>query len=349
MDSKLYDKIYGCLLGGLIGDSMGGPSENMTWQEIEKRFGWIDDFEGCGTDDTAVKTILTDAIIKNHGYVTADEWAEEFLAVQDKYYTLYFAPVRNMYHKLQYSTTLPVYAGVGNSPSSSSAMAITPMGIINACDPRRAAAETYDVAGMMHQGEATFCRDGACAMAAAVAEALKPETTVDAIVDAAVAYLHKNSSRELVGEIKKSLEQVRGGAGYKEYRDWFYANCLRPVGCDSRETVPAALALFYLAEGDLEQTAAYAANFGRDSDTIGTMAASVAGAWCGVSGIRKDWVEQIEVYYNTFQRISSTITDDPDLQILVPDYREVSKQFVQVIERRKEDGRKILHLLEQMM
>lgn len=349
MNIKLYDKIYGCLLGGLIGDSMGGPSENMTWQEIERKFGWIENFEGCGTDDTAVKTILTDAIIKNNGYITADEWAEEFLNVQEKYYTLYFAPVRNMYHKLQNDTTLPVYAGIGNSPSSSSAMAITPMGIINACDPRQAAVETYDVAGMIHQGDATYCRDAACAIAASVAEALKPETTVDAIIDAATSHLHRKSSRELIGEINKSMEIVRSGADYKAYRNWFYANCLRPVACDSRETIPAAFAVFYLAKGNLEQTAIYAANLGRDSDTIGTMAASIAGAWGGVSSIRKDWVEQIEAYYNTSQRISSTITDDPNLQIIVSDYREVSKQFIQIIEKRREARRKVLDLLDEMM
>ena len=50
----------------------------MTWQEIEEKFGWIDSFEGCGTDDTVIKMILTDAIMKNQGNVTADEWAEAF-------------------------------------------------------------------------------------------------------------------------------------------------------------------------------------------------------------------------------------------------------------------------------
>jgi|GEM_PF-2686488 len=156
MSNKLFDKIYGCLLGGLIGDAIGGPSEDMTWQKIEQQFGWIDSFEGCGTDDTVIKLILTDAIMKNKGNVTADEWAESFLEKGEKFYPLYYAPVRNMYHKLQYEETLPVYTGIGNSPSSSSAMAIAPMGIINACNPRRAAAETYDLAGMIHQGEATF-------------------------------------------------------------------------------------------------------------------------------------------------------------------------------------------------
>ena len=70
---------------------------------------------------------------------------------------------------------LPVNAGMGNMQSSSSAMSISPMGLINACNPRQAALETYDVAGLIHSGDTNFCRDAACAMAAAVAEAMKPK------------------------------------------------------------------------------------------------------------------------------------------------------------------------------
>ncbi len=72
-------------------------------------------------------------------------------------------------------------------------MSISPMGIINACNPRQAALETFDVAGLIHAGDSTFCRDGACAMAAAVAEAMKPVATVDSILDASTAYLHKQA------------------------------------------------------------------------------------------------------------------------------------------------------------
>ncbi|MGZ5432547.1 MAG: ADP-ribosylglycohydrolase family protein, partial [Thermoanaerobaculia bacterium] len=41
---------------------------------------------------------------------------------------------------------------------------------------------------------------------------------------------------------------------------------------DARETVPVALSLFYLANGDPRQTILYGANFGRDADTIASMA-----------------------------------------------------------------------------
>ena len=75
----LFDKIYGCLVGGLIGDAMGAPAEGMHYEEIAKRFGEIDDFEGAGTDDSAIRVILIEAILENNGYVTADEFAVSFL------------------------------------------------------------------------------------------------------------------------------------------------------------------------------------------------------------------------------------------------------------------------------
>ena len=55
---------------------------------------------------------------------------------------------------------LPAYAGWGNMQSSSTDMAISPMGIINACNPRQAVLETLDVASFIHHGgNVGYCRD----------------------------------------------------------------------------------------------------------------------------------------------------------------------------------------------
>ena len=62
---------------------------------------------------------------------------------------------------------------------------------------------------------------------------------------------------------------------------------------DARETVPVALSLFYLANGDPRQTILYGANFGRDADTIASMAGALAGALHGVSALPEAWVEKI--------------------------------------------------------
>ena len=40
----VYDKIRGCLLGGAIGDALGAPLENLTYQQIRKKFGSMTGF-----------------------------------------------------------------------------------------------------------------------------------------------------------------------------------------------------------------------------------------------------------------------------------------------------------------
>ena len=52
------------------------------------------------------------------------------------------------------------------------------------------------------------------------------------------------------------------------------------------------VALFWLAEGDVERSVTYGANFGRDADTIASMAGAIAGALQGIDSIRSDWVDK---------------------------------------------------------
>jgi len=293
--NALRDKVIGCLLGGLIGDAMGAPVEGWNYKQIEEKHGWVKDFSGDGTDDSAIKAILCEAIIASDGHVRADEFAESFLRNKDKYSHLFFIPVRNMLHKVEEKLTLPVHAGWGNMQSSSSAMAISPMGIINACNPRQAALQTYDVAGLIHAGDSGFCRDGACAMAAAVAAALCPDATVESVVNASTAHLHKISAAEMIGLIQRAVGWAKQAGDYTVFREQYYASdMLRLVFCDSRETIPAAMALFWLAGGDATKTIEFAANFGRDADTIATMAGALAGAFSGTAAMRPEWLAKFE-------------------------------------------------------
>ncbi|NLX71524.1 MAG: hypothetical protein GX024_11690 [Clostridiales bacterium] len=327
MQNLLYNKVYGCLIGGLIGDAMGAPVENKHYKEIEEEYGMINDFKGDGTDDSAIKLILCDAIISNKGYVTADEFAEAFLR-NEQYYNLFFIPVKNMFHKIKDSLVLPVYAGMGNMQSTSSAMCISPMGLINACNPRQAAVETYDVAGLIHAGDTTFCRDAACAIAAAVAEAMKPDATVDSIIASSTAYLHSISSKVMICKIQEVVALARETKDYKAFRERFYKDYLYDVICDSRETVPCTLALFYLADGDPVKSILYGANFGRDADTIATMIGAIAGAYKGVDGFKPEWVKKIKENN--------------------PEQEELAQRIVEVIKSKAADTQKSLKLLEEL-
>ena len=78
-NAALFDKVYGCLLGGVIGDAMGAPVEGWRYTDIEEKLGEVCDFSGDGTDNSAIRIILCEAILQNDGYVSADEFAASFL------------------------------------------------------------------------------------------------------------------------------------------------------------------------------------------------------------------------------------------------------------------------------
>ncbi|MCL4458530.1 MAG: ADP-ribosylglycohydrolase family protein [Chloroflexi bacterium] len=308
--SILFSKIHGCLAGGAIGDAMGGPTEMMHYKTIQRLFGEVRDLlpygetaaihkgrpAGSCTDDTILKHLLCRAIIKKGGRVTAADMAEvwrEEMNPRD-----FYVPVQNSYYKLMLGNLPPREIGRGNMISNSSAMAIAPVGIINACNPQQAVLDAYEVSSLIHSG---FPQEAACAVAAAVAEAFNPEATPDSVGEAAVVYLDGAGFRPYV---ERAISLARECREYTVFREQFYNRYLMPWPrifpegyedtVDPREAVPCALALFYLARGRPETAVLYAANFGRDCDTIGTIAGAIAGAFSGVEAIPRRWIELVE-------------------------------------------------------
>jgi ADP-ribosylglycohydrolase len=306
--TMLYSKTLGCLLGGLIGDAMGTPSEGMPYGQIEAQFGWIDDFESDGTDDTVMKTLLAETLIRTKGYATLDDWAQAWLddweAIFGPKYAKFFVSVIHTAQKLK-RHAVPRMAALGNMPSSSSAMCISPVGIINACNPALAALQAYNLAGLIHVHDVGFCQDGAAAMAAAIAEAMKPSASVASVLQSAVQAIVPLSGHEMLVRIEKVIALARQATGYQAFREIVYeheATVFCRIACDSRETVPLTLGLFFLASGDLERCVTYAANLGRDADTIASMCGAIAGALGGIDRIRGDWAAKAQALSSVDQQ-----------------------------------------------
>jgi len=184
-------------------------------------------------------------------------------------------------------------------------MCISPVGIVNACRPAQAALQAYNLAGLIHVHDVGFCQDGAASMAAAVAEAMNPRASIDSVLQSATDAIVPLSGREMLERIDRAMQLARRVGDYRAFREAVYAQCddfFCGITCDSRETIPFTLALLWLAEGDLERCVTYAANLGRDADTIGTMCGAVAGALGGVEGIRSDWVDKAQQVSGTDQQ-----------------------------------------------
>lgn len=304
----LYQKTLGCLLGGLIGDAIGTPTENKHYRDIAQTYGWVTDFATDGTDDTVMKNLLCDALISTAGYATADDWAQVWLdnwnVIFGEKRAMFYISVIHTAYKLKRSGAPPRMAALGNLPSSSSAMCISPVGIVNACNPGQAAAQAYSLASLIHVHDVGFCQDGAACIAAAVSEAMKPAANVDSIIAAAKGAPVPLSGREMRDRIDAMLDLARETQDYTRFRESAYARAdtlFCTIMCDARETVPLTLALLWLARGDMETAVTYAANFGRDSDTIGTMAGAIAGALHGVHGIKGEWVTKAQQVTTTNQ------------------------------------------------
>ena len=67
----------------------------------------------------------------------------------------------------------------------------------------------------------------------------------------------------------------------------------RPSRTKSIEELPVALGMVLVAHGDYEAAVLGGVNYGRDADSIASMAGAVCGALGGASAIRTDWSEQV--------------------------------------------------------
>jgi ADP-ribosylglycohydrolase len=277
---ELADRIFATLIGAGVGDAMGAPTEGMEAGEIDRRYGWVAEFVGTGTDDSLMASLLIEALVLSDGRACADEWAAQITAGRELIYAQrqkFFPSVLHLVEKLR-SGVSPRAAALGNMASSSSAMCFWPVGVINAGQPARAALQAYRLAGLIHTHPVDFCQDGAAFVAATVAAGLRDGSAIADACAAGVRHLDPASGEVMRTSIAAAIELAGEAADYRDFRARYHAMARQSVACDSRETVPAAAGLACLAQGDLRTAVEYGANFGRDTDTIATMTGAMCGA-----------------------------------------------------------------------
>jgi len=332
----LADRSVACLAGAAIGDALGGATEGWESDEIHDHFGgWVTGVvqsirharnelkpfspfwkgDGHVTDDTLMTRVLVAAYAKKRDHLDAydveslivpaivDEktWIPE-LDREDLLYHRLFLAEKWLVLKLRYGHADPRDAGVGNIVNCGAAMYIAPVGIANAGDPDGAYAEAIELTGA-HQS--SYGREAAGVLAAAVAEALRPEATPASVVETTLR-LAKDATRsaiEAVVDVADKLDGWRDG-GLAELRAAFapfdsvgehYAtpaqNARIPSRLHSIEELPIALGLLVATGGDYQETVLGGVNYGRDSDSIASMGGAVAGALG--SPVPREWIDEI--------------------------------------------------------
>ncbi|MFE9601853.1 ADP-ribosylglycohydrolase family protein [Streptomyces hokutonensis] len=203
--------------------------------------------------------------------------------------------------RLHYGHVDPREAGVGNIVNCGAAMYMAPVGLVNAADPAGAYAEALDIAGA-HQS--SYGREAAGVFAAAVAAACVPGATPDSVVTACLA-LAKDGTRTAVervcevaarySDFESALAPLREAiAPYDTVGPDYRAPSLdarRPSRTRAIEELPVALGMLVVSGGDYRHAVLGSVNYGRDCDSIATMAGAVAGALG--SPVPQDWSKTV--------------------------------------------------------
>ncbi|MFC4600904.1 ADP-ribosylglycohydrolase family protein [Cohnella hongkongensis] len=307
-DTQLYDKIFGSIAASNIGSSMGAMVETWSPERIREKYGVLDKLEsyshykaylrkpGTTEDGIERQRLMVSAIHEKKGRITAEDLKQIWIRdINPDNFNVQMEPCDEILYKLAAAGLPAGYVGNYSDYMGivSFARSCHPIGLINACNPYQAFVDTWDV-GRLYQPLHAYGLDWATVTSAGIAEAMRPNATVDSVVDAALRYV----SQPVRDELERALEASKNKSSIEELMPWFYEhyNGIGTPYCFSmgNEIVTKALCLFYVAKGDPEQLIIGAVNFGRDTDCLAAVSSGLGGALRGSSSLRKEWIETVD-------------------------------------------------------
>jgi ADP-ribosylglycohydrolase len=326
-NDRLFAHIYGAVAGAYIGNSMGAPVEGWTWERIEKTYGFLDRFVpdarasrggvqaqvGWTEDGMERYKLLASAIIKKGRRISIEELASEWVeAIDPNKIGVRIGPQDRIIYDLLKAGMPPMDVGryaIWPGFMGTSKM-MQPLGLISACRPDVAAKDALDLGRIKDAQGRPLWRDdrkredtgyrstlvynnaleNCAAIAAATAEAIRPNATVDSVIATALAQLRPDA--------RKTVETVLGWTDkvkdWKEirplYQDYFQG---WPVS-NAIDILAGGLACFKMAKGQPREATLYAINIGRDTDCKAYVAGGLAGALRGIDAWPREWVDIVE-------------------------------------------------------
>lgn len=331
---SLQGRVRGMLHGVAFGDALGATIEKLSAAEIRQRYGRVTSLDvdwhrmdlpaearggrirghGIVTDDTLMTLCLMavyeeagrhlDAWDMAGGMVRQIAWTPRWIPEMQRETMLIerlFYPEKWIFQRHQLTSCDPREGGIGNMVNCGAAMYIAPVGAVNACDPKAAYDEAVDLAaGHQH----SYGLEAAGVMAACVAAAMVPGTTIEAVVDTAIA-LAKDGTRAAIADIAEAARRLKPHRAdhakvtaefqsvigrYSSMGDAVHRRVetagvpthdYTPSRLRAIEELPLALGFCLIHDGDFRAAIVDGVNSGRDTDSIGCMAGAILGAMHG--------------------------------------------------------------------
>jgi ADP-ribosylglycohydrolase len=303
----------GALIGGALGDALGMPTQLLSPARIAALYGHVEDFvapaadhpvskglpAGTITDDTEQALLLGRILVESGDRFDHARWVNALLDWERD------VKARGSYDLLGPSTKRAIDAINSGVPAeeagrggdtNGAAMRIAPVGIMMPPEPLDAL-----VAKVAQTCRATHNTSIAIASAAGVAAAVSlgvsggdwraASSHAVAAAKLGAALGHWVTGGDIAQRILWAQELVRGKAEKEAIK---LIVDLVGTGVASQESVPAAFAVLEVAQGDAWRAAVIAANLGGDTDTIGAIAAGMAGACAGLSKLPQDRIAELK-------------------------------------------------------
>jgi ADP-ribosylglycohydrolase len=369
---SFQERVQGVILATALGDAMGATIEKLSYEQIKEMYGRVESLKtnwykadapqevtlgkmrgnGIVTDDTLMTSALIQVYLKEQRHLDAYDLGNEFVK-EISYKKTYipefgregliidrlFYPEKYIFMRHVLANCEPREGGIGNMINCGAAMYISPIGIVNACNPKAA----YDEAILFAMGhQSSYGLEAAGVLAACVAKAFEDNVTVDEIVETAI-YFAKDGTKQAINDMteaarrlrveKASMDQVIATfqsviAKYSPMGDDVHrkiekigipSNHYTPSRLFSIEELPMALAFIVLNDGEFYKSIYDGINSGRDTDSIGVMIGVILGAMYGSNVIREEDINLLEEtnkmalveLSNSFAQVAKTIiTED---------------------------------------
>ena len=328
---SLQDKMFGCIAGCHIASSMGAVVEGMRWQEIEKKYGYVEQLypyehywngwqreAGTTADGMERQKLMITAIGEKKDRVNAEDiraiWLRDIKGkvggwISEPFEETLLAMAR---------TGIPAtdlgrycdYAGL-----NSFARACHPIGLINAGDIQGAKEDILQC-GQLYQTANSKGLKWACVTGVAIAAATKPDATVDSVIGA----IYDNCDKELVvKEIDQQLEYTKDCKSIQEMRIKF-DNVYNGEGMPypfsyANEVVTKGICIFKMVQGNTREAIVAGVNMGRDTDCVAAVSAGIAGSLTGAGSIPEEWIKQVDhaTSVNPYTNSKRTLKENADL------------------------------------
>ena len=354
--TRLFEKVWGSILAGAIGDAMGGAIEGLDHDEIHNRFGRVDRYlpflrppsyhgafgvtPALYTDDTRLRLVLCQAIIEAGDLPSRGEFGRAIVAAYHAATTdLERGFLEEYAFKAIHGSEKLIFAG---EPTNGAIMMNAPVGLLCAGAPFEAFDAAYQLA-FITDG---YAKHSAAAMAAAVAEAMRPETSVERIIEASLTSLARHRQRvegplwraspKRYAPNEQAIETAVEIA--RKTSDVFALPAVLapvvergPFFSEATQSLAVPLAMLVAANGDLRLTILGSVNYGRDNDSYASIAGGIAGALHGAGAVPEEWVEPL-------------LKANP-----VPDLHQVATDLCQVIVARHAAQRQTVLAVQELL